>query len=349
MSKVVVMPGSNAAGDTPYGSCTIQSSGWRVAPAYTGSGDWAHDLAVIDDVPIAAPNGKYFGFLNATPSDRMPIVVCGYSAQSDAIPELTAAIDGEKQHLHGGYAAEQSGPEVIEYNILTLVSKANVLHGREVYRYLTGEGHNYLQFIPCVEHADFGISGLEWGRFLLEVFEEWLKGNDRYRVSIRHIDSALSILARGQTTACTTSGKCAGYFAVEHDGSVYPCDFYVDPELKLGAVSDEGFSWEKMGAHPLYQSFGARKADWGACSDCRYLALCSGDCPKHRDFTQGHPKSHLCSGWTLYYEKALPELTNIARSLTPDGILFTEKPIRRNEPCFCGSGLKSKKCHNLGG
>ena len=86
MSKVVVMPGSNAAGDTPYGSCTIQSSGWRVAPAYTGSSDWAHDLAVIDNVPIAAPNGKYFGFLNATPSDRMPIVVCGYSAQSDRDP-----------------------------------------------------------------------------------------------------------------------------------------------------------------------------------------------------------------------------------------------------------------------
>jgi hypothetical protein len=108
MNSVTIIPGRNGAGNDPFGQCTVSSSSWRIAPAYGGDGDWSNDLAVIDGVPLAAPNSRWFGFLNATPSDRLPIVVCGYSAASNAVPELTQAIDRDKQHLHGGYAPEQT-------------------------------------------------------------------------------------------------------------------------------------------------------------------------------------------------------------------------------------------------
>jgi len=175
MSKVVVMPGSNAAGDKPYGSCTIQSSGWRVAPGYTGSGNWDNDLAVIDNVPIAAPNSQWFGFLNATPSTRMPIVICGYSAQSDAVPDLTAAIDGERQHLHGGYAAEQSGPEVIEYNILTLHGAS----GSPVYHLSDRSGK--LEALVCAVHVTGqpAARGLNRGCFITPTKIDWIEGRAR--------------------------------------------------------------------------------------------------------------------------------------------------------------------------
>ncbi|MGH8077917.1 MAG: N-acetylmuramoyl-L-alanine amidase, partial [Lysobacter sp.] len=120
MVNVTVIPGQNGATGKPFGQTTLPSSAWRIAPRYSGTGNWENDLAVIDNVPIAAPNGQWFQFLNATPSEHMPIVVCGYSGASRAVPELTAAIDGDKQHLHGGYAASQSNGEVIEYPILTL-------------------------------------------------------------------------------------------------------------------------------------------------------------------------------------------------------------------------------------
>ena len=82
-------------------------SSWRIArPPYTGDGNWENDLAVIDNVPLEAPNGQWFGFLNATPSDQLAIVVCGYSKGSRKIPELTKAIDGVTGRLFGDAADE---------------------------------------------------------------------------------------------------------------------------------------------------------------------------------------------------------------------------------------------------
>ena len=38
-----------------------------------------------------------------------------------------------------------------EFNILTVVSEANMRHGAEVYEWLVGQGFNEIQFIPCRE------------------------------------------------------------------------------------------------------------------------------------------------------------------------------------------------------
>jgi len=171
MSSVTIIPGRNGT-DSPFGQCTVQSSSWRIAPAYTGSGNWENDLAVIDNVPIAAPNALWFGFLNATPSDRMPIVVCGYAKESVTIPELTQAIDGDKQHLHGGYATNQSNLEVIEYPLLTLKGNS----GSPVYNLDGGSGA--LQALVCAVHVtgEPAEQGLNRGCFITPNKIDWIEG-----------------------------------------------------------------------------------------------------------------------------------------------------------------------------
>ena len=172
MQSVTIIPGRNGS-DKPFGECTVQNSSWRIArPPYTGSGNWENDLAVIDNVPLAAPNGQWFQFLNATPSDRMPIVVCGYAKRSVTIPELTAAIDGDKQHLHGGYAASQSNLEVIEYPILTLKGNS----GSPVYHLDNSSGT--LQALVCAVHVtgEPAAQGLNRGCFITPNKIDWIEG-----------------------------------------------------------------------------------------------------------------------------------------------------------------------------
>jgi len=170
--NVDIVPGNNGRGNEPFGRCNATSSSWRVAPRYTGAGNYDNDLAVIDNVAIAAPNGRYFGFLNATPSDQMPLVVCGYSSRSEAVPELTAAMDGFKQHLHGGYARQMATPETIDYPILTLKRAS----GSPVYTLRdTGNG---LEALICAVHVS-GVradEGVNTGCFLTPAKLDWIEG-----------------------------------------------------------------------------------------------------------------------------------------------------------------------------
>ena len=120
----------------------------------------------------------------------------------------------------------------------------------------------YHQYIPCVEFDDKGnpmpytVSGEEWGDFLCEIFDQWRK-TDIYTVSVRLFDSILNFLINGIYTTCHLSGNCCQYFVVEYNGDIYPCDFFVAKELKLGNVMED--SWEDMLKSNKYISFGQQK------------------------------------------------------------------------------------------
>lgn len=250
----------------------------------------------------------------------------------------------------------------VDFNILTLVNSANVHHGKEIYNYLKNHGFYYQQYIPCVELDEAGnplpftITGKEWGNFLTEVFDEWIK-SDTYRVSIRTLDSILSFMLEGWTSVCHMGGNCCQYFVVEHNGDIYPCDFFVEKERRVGNILED--SWEEMGQSFKYQSFGQLKNKWNEkCSKCPHLLYCSGDCLKHRINNESSPEtlSWLCEGWENFYQYVIPPLTQLAKTVKQQGqeygktknqsvSLFVEQKQERNSPCFCGSGKKYKHCH----
>lgn len=205
----------------------------------------------------------------------------------------------------------------VEFNVLTLVTSANVKKAKEVYNYLCAEGFHYQQYIPCVEFdADCrktacAITGREWGDFLYEVFDEWHKSGVS-TVSVRLFDSALELMANGRKTTCCMEDNCCKYLVVEHNGDVYPCDFFVEKDLRLGNIM-EG-SWEKMIGSDKYMEFGEQKSQWNEkCGDCGYVEFCFGDCLKHRVYCNNSPGniSWLCDGWKQFYDYSIPKFENI--------------------------------------
>jgi len=247
----------------------------------------------------------------------------------------------------------------VEFNALVLVSSANVNRAKEVYHYLCDLGMYYHQYIPCVEFDNnghpltFTISAKQWGDFLCDVFAEWIR-RDARRVSIRWFDSVISYLVDGSYTVCQMGQNCCQYFLVEHNGDIYPCDFFVQPELRLGNIRNT--SWQELLQSQVYLDFGGQKMQWPReCDTCGYLAYCSGGCLKHRLF---HGKRHsrqlswLCRGYKQFYQHALPELKTLADTIKEErskariqaGPRDSSAKIGRNEPCPCGSGLKYKRC-----
>jgi uncharacterized protein len=146
------------------------------------------------------------------------------------------------------------------------------------------------------------------------MFDEWLRADTR-KVSVRLFDSILVWLVTGERNVCHFGDNCCQYFVVEHNGDVYPCDFFVQPDLRLGNVMTH--SWEELLASPLYQEFGRRKAQRNvACEHCPHAALCAGDCLKHRLLPGAAPDhlSWLCAGWRRFYDHSLKHFRRLAET-----------------------------------
>lgn len=204
----------------------------------------------------------------------------------------------------------------VEFNVLTLVNSTNVEEPLSVYRYLRDDLHvNFHQYIECVEFDQkgklqpFAITAEKWGEFLCTIFDEWYQFDTR-RVSVRLFDSILHRIVTGQPNTCAMSKECGQYLVVEHDGGVYPCDFFVRPELKLGIVGKQPLL--SMLNSPKAREFAKRKSKVPAmCRNCRFYRFCAGDCPKNR--FENH--SLLCAGWKIFYEHALDRLLELAEGI----------------------------------
>ena len=272
-------------------------------------------------------------------------------------------IDGRGSHQMVLNGIERLRRHGVEYNILTLVNEANVDRPRETYRYLRDElGVLFHQYIECVETdsegdlAPFAVTGEQWGKFLCGIYDEWVKEDIR-RVSVRLFDAILAKMVDGVDNRCCMAKDCRQYLVVEHNGDIYPCDFFVEPQWKLGNIMEN--SWEEMLESAKYRAFGERKSHWNKeCAECEYLDLCAGCCPKNRPTRGNDPTrlSHLCEGWKMFYEHTLPGFRKLADEIReerrqarmaapPMGMPQPpQRKVGRNDPCPCGSGRKFKKC-----
>lgn len=291
------------------------------------------------------------------------LVGCSLDGPADSHDHYRRTRGGGPTHdavLKGIRTLAQHG---VEFNILVLVSQANVQRAKDVYHYLVDNGFYYHQYIPCVEFTEdgkrqpFAITDHQWGDFMCTIFDLWYP-NDRNRVSVRYFDSLLQKMVDGTPNVCALAGNCCNYVVVEHNGDVYPCDFFVQESMKLGNIMQNSLA--AIMAAPRYRQFGAQKAAFNkTCLACDYLNLCMGDCLKHRQPIGNNSRrlSVLCAGWKQIIKHTHDKLEEIAATirfeqninqkqgqLPTGGVPLETVKIGRNHRCPCGSGKKYKKC-----
>ncbi len=210
----------------------------------------------------------------------------------------------------------------VETNLLCVVTGDAAKMPRQVWQSLRKLGDRPLQFIPCLDPLRTPRGGMPWsltpeayGGFLKGVFDCWYEELSRGTyVSVRFFDDLLRIMAGLPPGSCAASGRCGGYLAAEADGSLYPCDFYVLDQWRIGAIRDMGVS-EAL-ASPVMERFlaeGARRPQ--ACGGCPYAPLCRGGC--RRDFEDGPAgrTNYYCPSLRAFFPYALPRLQAAARAL----------------------------------
>lgn len=244
----------------------------------------------------------------------------------------------------------------VEFNTLTVITKENVNHGRELVEYFRKNGSGYMQFIPCVEVIDSKIADYcptpqEYSNFLKEVFDAWYN-NGFPEFYVRLFDEMLISFVEYRTPSCYFSHKCAANLVVEHDGSIYPCDFFVKNKWKLGNINETSFA--EITKNSKLEEFINRKTILDdKCQSCNWKSLCCGDCPKYRLSEDGNTinSAYFCEGYKDFFQCASPKFLEIKKRLLsevnhPRNSYWQhlEKSLERNNPCPCGSNLKYKKC-----
>src|SRR5258708_3100737 len=208
----------------------------------------------------------------------------------------------------------------VEFNILCVLSQANVEKPKELYRFFRSLGVEHLQFIPLAEFASdgsplrFPITPEQYGRFLCETFELWWP--DRRRVRIRYFDNIAEALAGQKPGTCTMHTTCDSYVVVEYNGDVYPCDFFVEGGWKLGNVNLG--SGSEIARRQRRVSFASKKTIAPPeCAVCEYQNICHGGCPKfrHGPARRFEDLDYFCAAYKMIFAKSVAPLTKDLASL----------------------------------
>ncbi|MEJ5256121.1 MAG: anaerobic sulfatase maturase [Acidimicrobiales bacterium] len=302
--------------------------------------------------------------------------LCELFAANDFLVGIS--IDGPRE-LHDAYRVDKRGEPTfdrvlrglelllghgVEVNVLCTVHAANQSHPLEVYRFFRDElGLRHLQFIPIVERdnetgfqegdrvTERSVDPEAWGRFLIGVFDEWVT-HDVGEVFVSHFDAALASWLGAPPALCIFRETCGDALALEHNGDVYSCDHFVEPDHLLGNITTTHLL--ELVASPKQRRFGeAKRAGLPAhCRGCEVRFACHGECPKNR-FTltpDGEPGlNYLCAGYKAFF-RHIDGLMRIMADLLRDGRAASEvrnvlAAAPRNGPCPCGSGRKAKQCH----
>ncbi len=211
--------------------------------------------------------------------------------------------------------------EKVEFNILCVLSQANVHKPKETYKFFRSLGIQYMQFIPLAEfNADgspmpFTITPEEYGRFMCEIFDLWWP--ERRKVRVRFFDNLAEALAGQKPGSCTMHETCDSYVVVEYNGDVFPCDFFVEKEWKLGNVNLDSFP-EIARRQKRYQFAGKKTIAHPECQVCEYQAICHGGCPKtrHGPLKQFGDLDYFCGAYKMMFAKAVGPLRKEVEKLT---------------------------------
>ena len=294
------------------------------------------------------------------------------------------SLDGP-EHVHNHYRFMRGGDgswdkvvdrarlmldSAVAVNALSVVNDYSVQFPGEIYEFHKALGLTYQQYIPCVEtdpkdpttSAPYSVSAEAYGDFLCSIFDLWLNDfqNNAPTTSIRFFDSIFHSYVGLTPPECTLLPECGNYVVVEHDGSVYSCDFFVEPDWELGNIM-EGNLIDFLSSE-RQQQFGQMKAALpDPCKICQWLKYCRGGCTKDRiRDPQNNNMNHFCQSYRMFFAHADQQLQYLAdrwkqqqmqnyrQDKVRQALQNRELRVGRNDPCPCGSGKKFKMCCGRG-
>lgn len=244
------------------------------------------------------------------------------------------SIDGNKE-IHDNFRIDSQGKGTftrviktakllkkanINFNILCVVNSVTAKNGEMIYKFFRNMGFKYYQFIPCLDslegcqNEDFTLRAKDYGIFLDETFKLWYDDIMSGKIiSMRRFDNYIRILLNEAPEACDMVGHCNMNAVLEADGSMYPCDFYVLDEYKVGNINEKNFT--ELFNSDAEQRFLISSLDVPKeCKECKYYSICRGGCRRYKELDEnGVLKNKFCESYKYFFDRNLDKMIEVAK------------------------------------
>jgi uncharacterized protein len=171
-------------------------------------------------------------------------------------------------------------------------------------------------------------------------------------VFVSQFDAALASWAGVPPALCIFNETCGNALALEHNGDLYSCDHFVEPEYLLGNITETHMV--ELVASPAQRDFGSAKRDTlpAQCRSLRCAIRLSRRMPEEPFISTGRwgarPELPV-RGYLEFFHHVDGPMRLMAGLLRQgryaDEVMGVLTAAGRNDPCPCGSGRKAKQCH----
>jgi uncharacterized protein len=192
---------------------------------------------------------------------------------------------GEGSFLSIMRAVELLAKNDMKVSCLSVVTKESLGKAKEIFDFFYQNGLFSLDFSPCFNQDDSGISPLEYADFMIEIFDIFIDTDDP-QINIRFFDNMISSLFGGNATVCSMANQtsCGFFPTIDWNGDVYFCDNYYEDNdsFYLGnLLKDEiSFMLKSSLRENIATDIRKSQAELG-CLNCKISKICGGGCPRY--------------------------------------------------------------------
>lgn len=245
------------------------------------------------------------------------------------------SVDGNKD-IHNLYRVDSKGNDTfkrvlsvieifnkykVEYNILTVVTAQTAKSITKIYKFYMKNKLYYQQYIPCLDplgeergNYKYSLTPELYSLFLKDLFDLWYNDivNNNF-VYNRYFENLVGMLKGYPPESCAMVGHCNCQYVIEADGGVYPCDFYVLDEYKIGNILTDDF--ETLNYNLKKTEFIEKSMNIpNNCKSCRWFPLCRGGCRRDREpvINGKLDLNYFCKSYKDFFEYTINRLEFLA-------------------------------------
>lgn len=192
----------------------------------------------------------------------------------------------------------------INVSMLIVVTQENSKLHNQIFNNLCNIGITSWDYLPCIEkypgQLQPTIAAKDYGEFLVKSFDYWVE-KDNERITIRFFNEIIRAMLGYKPRLCRMIANCVGIQTINPDGTIFPCDRFVDnPDFEIGNYDDlKGIKINRKGYKRVSNIFDLIDEQ---CKNCKWYALCSGGCCYQR-FLNGKNIDYLCTSYKMIFSR----------------------------------------------